>query len=73
MNNLIDDRSNENLIRKMEKKLKVALKRIGDDDFKSHEFYFKKFGFQINGIKKEQVPYSVVPDQPQTVISPLSH
>jgi hypothetical protein len=73
INNLIDDAGHESLIRKMEKKLRAALKRIGDEDFKPHPFYFQKFGFQINGLKKDQVPYSTVPGQQQPVISPRSH
>ena len=73
MNNLIEDPASARLIEKMEKTLRRELAKIGDEDFKSHEYYFKKFGMIINGLKKEQVPYSTSPGQQLPVISPNSN
>ena len=73
MNNLIEDPGSSRLVSKMEKTLRKELAKIGDEDFRSFEYYFKKFGFNINGAKKDQVPYSTLPDQHLPVISPRSN
>jgi len=73
MNNLIEDPGSSRLVRQMEKTLRKELAKIGDEDFRSYEHYFKKFGFNINGAKKDQVPYTTAPDQQLPVISPRSN
>lgn len=73
MNNLIDSPTYKNLQVRLEKRLRKELKKIGDEDFSSHQYYFTKFGYNINGIKKEEVPYSTNPDRVIFVTTPKSN
>jgi arylsulfatase A-like enzyme len=73
MNNLLNKPEYSKLQDKMEKLLQQELKAIGDQDFKTYQYYLDKFGFSDIGEKKGEVPYSIDPCQLTRVFTPRAN